>query len=96
MPRGSRIRFAHQVLILQIGVVLLVAVTGYGLAAWVLRNELRHQYGQRALTLARTVAANPGLGDIAAAGDPRHVMTADGDVWKGRRPRRSGPGRSAR
>ncbi len=74
MPRGSRIRFAHQVLILQIGVVLLVAVTGYGLAAWVLRNELRHQYGQRALTLARTVAADPGLGDIVAAGDPQHVV----------------------
>ena len=34
-PGVPRIRFAHQVLILQIGVVVLVAVTGYGLAAWV-------------------------------------------------------------
>jgi hypothetical protein len=33
MARRPRIRFAHQVLILQIGVVVLVAVTGCGLAA---------------------------------------------------------------
>jgi two-component system, CitB family, sensor kinase len=74
MPRRPRIRFAHQVLILQIGVVVLVAVTGYGMAAWVQRDELRHQYGWRALTLARAIASDPAIGDAVASGDPRHVV----------------------
>jgi two-component system, CitB family, sensor kinase len=74
MARRPRIRFAHQVLILQIGVVVLVAVTGYGLAAWIQRGELRHQYGLRALTLARAVAADPVIGDAVAGGDPHGVV----------------------
>ncbi len=74
MRRAPRIRFAHQVLILQIGVVVLVAVAGYGLAAWVQRGELRHQYASRALTLARSVAADPVIGDAVAGGDPNHVV----------------------
>ena len=74
MAPRPRIRFAHQVLILQIGVVVLVAVTGYGLAAWVQRGELRHQYGWRALTLARSVAADPVIGDAVAGGDPQGVV----------------------
>jgi two-component system CitB family sensor kinase len=74
MAPRPRIRFAHQVLILQIGVVVLVAVTGYGLAAWVQRGELRHQYGWRALTLARSVASDPVIGDAVAGGDPQGVV----------------------
>ncbi|GLY75401.1 ATP-binding protein [Actinoallomurus iriomotensis] len=74
MPRPARIRFAHQVLILQIGVVVLVAVTGYGMAAWVQWGELRHQYGWRALTLARAVASDPVIGDAVASGDPQGVV----------------------
>jgi two-component system CitB family sensor kinase len=74
MPHRPRIRFAHQVLILQIGVVVLVAVTACGLAAWVQRGELRHQYGWRALTLARAVASDPVIGDAVAGGDPQGVV----------------------
>jgi two-component system CitB family sensor kinase len=74
MSRGPRIRFARQVLILQIGVVVFVAVAGYGLAAWVQRGELRHQFGLRALTLARSVAADPVIGDAVAGGDPQGVV----------------------
>jgi two-component system CitB family sensor kinase len=74
MPRRPRVRFAHQVLILQIGVVVLVAVTGYGLAAWVQRGELRHQFAWRALTLARSVAADPVIGDAVASDDPQGVV----------------------
>jgi two-component system, CitB family, sensor kinase len=74
VSRVPRIRFAHQVLIMQICVVVFIAVTGYGLAAWVQRGELRHQYGWRALTLARSVAADPVIGDAVASGDPRGVV----------------------
>jgi two-component system, CitB family, sensor kinase len=74
MHRAPRIRFAYQVLVLQIGVVMLVAVTGYGLAAWAQRDELRHQFASRALTIARAVAADPVIADAAAGGDPRRVV----------------------
>jgi two-component system, CitB family, sensor kinase len=74
MSRVPRIRFVHQVLIMQICVVALMAVTGYGLVAWVQRGELRHQYGLRALTLARTVAGDPVIGDAVARGDPQHIV----------------------
>lgn len=75
MSPRIRIRFAHQVLILQISVVVLVALVGYGLAAWMQRDELRNQYASRALTLARSVAADPVIGDTAATGsDPNGVV----------------------
>ncbi|GAA0351203.1 sensor histidine kinase [Actinoallomurus spadix] len=71
MSPRVRIRFAHQVLILQISVVVLVALTGYALAAWMQRGELRNQYAWRALTVARSVAADPVIGDtVAVGGDP--------------------------
>ncbi|MEV4007549.1 hypothetical protein [Actinomadura sp. NPDC049753] len=52
MSVRPRITFARQVLILQVGVVVVVAVLGYGLVAWMLDGRLRDQYGQRALTVA--------------------------------------------
>ncbi|MEV5754559.1 sensor histidine kinase [Actinoallomurus sp. NPDC052308] len=75
MSSRIRIRFAHQVLILQISVVVLVALTGYSLAAWMQRDELRNQYAWRALTVARSVAADPVIGDtVATGGDPNGVV----------------------
>jgi two-component system CitB family sensor kinase len=62
------------VLALQVGVVVLVAAVGYALFAWLLRGELRHQYEQRALAVARGVAADPVIAAAVAADDPRHVV----------------------
>lgn len=70
MPVRPRISFARQVLILQVGVVVVVAVLGYGLVAWMLDGRLRDQYGQRALTVARSVAVDPQIAAAVAAGDP--------------------------
>jgi two-component system CitB family sensor kinase len=74
MYASPRIRFAHQVLALQVAVVVLVAGVGYALVAWLMRDELRHQYGQRALTLARGVAADPVLADEVEQGDPGRLV----------------------
>ncbi|WP_217919708.1 sensor histidine kinase [Actinomadura sp. BRA 177] len=74
MSVRPRISFARQVLILQVGVVVVVAVLGYGLVAWMLDGRLRDQYGQRALTVARTVAVDPEIADAVAAGDPGHIV----------------------
>ncbi|WP_222870290.1 sensor histidine kinase [Actinomadura decatromicini] len=74
MAVRPRIPFARQVLIMQVGVVVVVACLGYGLVAWMLDGRLRDQYGQRALTVARSVAADPAVADAVAAGDPEGVV----------------------
>jgi two-component system, CitB family, sensor kinase len=71
-----RMRFARQVLLLQVGVVVLVIAVGFALVGWLLRAELYTQFGQRALSVARSVAAQPGLADAVAADDPEHIVQA--------------------
>lgn len=69
--RFPRLRFAHQVLSLQVAVVVVLVGVGYGLAAWLLPAELNRDYGERALSVARSVAADPSIGAQVAGGDPR-------------------------
>jgi two-component system, CitB family, sensor kinase len=71
-----RMRFARQVLLLQIGLVALVAGVGFALVGWLLNQNLTDQYGQRALAVARAVAADPVIGDAVQQADPRHVVQA--------------------
>jgi two-component system CitB family sensor kinase len=59
-----RLTFIRQMLLLQVAVVVALIAIGMVLVAWLLRSNLEEQYEQRALTLARTVAAEPGLGDL--------------------------------
>ncbi len=54
-------RFARQVLALQIGLIVLVTGIGFGVAAALLDRGLVDQYGQRALGVARAVAADDQL-----------------------------------
>ena len=68
-------RFARQVLALQIGLVVLITGVGFALAATLLDRSLVDQYGQRALGVARSVAADDDL--AAAVADPaRHARVA--------------------
>ncbi|MDT7726468.1 MAG: two-component system, CitB family, sensor kinase [Actinomycetota bacterium] len=60
-------RFSRQILLLQIGVVVLVLGVGLALVTWLLRSTLDDQYGQRALAIARSVAADPVVVAEAAA-----------------------------
>ncbi|MEU4669985.1 hypothetical protein AB0F91_18845 [Amycolatopsis sp. NPDC023774] len=55
MPKWAlfeRMRFTRQVLLLQIGVVVLVVGLGVFLVSWQLRSTLTEQYGERALAVA--------------------------------------------
>src|SRR4249920_2257495 len=62
-----RPRFATQVLLVQVGVLLLIVGTGFALVALLMRAELEKQNEQRALAVARSVAADPLIvGDVAA------------------------------
>ena len=71
-----RLSFASQALLLQLGVLVLVLLAGVALVALLLQRELEDQYEQRALGIARSVAADPAYAVDIAANPPR----ADGDV----------------
>ncbi|MFG2007153.1 ATP-binding protein [Spirillospora sp. NPDC048911] len=60
-------RFATQVLLAQVAVLLLITGAGFALVAVLLRGDLEQQYEQRALAVARSVAADPVIvRDVAA------------------------------
>src|SRR5262249_31693840 len=69
-----RMRFARQVLLLQIGVVVLVVGVGFAVVGWLLNTNLTDQYEQRALAVARSVAADPVVGDAVGAADTGGVV----------------------
>jgi two-component system CitB family sensor kinase len=65
-----------QALLLMLGVLVLVLGAGFACVVWLLSNELDTQYEQRALGIARTVAADPAYAqDIMSA-----VPSASGDA----------------
>ncbi|SFW50645.1 two-component system, CitB family, sensor kinase [Amycolatopsis australiensis] len=73
MPKWAlfpRMRFSRQVLLLQIGVVVLVVGIGVALVSALLSRTLTNQYGERALAIAKSVAADPVVVAKAAAKIP--------------------------
>ncbi|WP_024820221.1 sensor histidine kinase [Arthrobacter sp. 31Y] len=63
MPRKSRVsmRFSTQTLLLQLGVVLLVVLLSGTVHAWLVYERIGTEAENQALTLARTVAADPDI-----------------------------------
>ncbi|GDY31945.1 histidine kinase [Gandjariella thermophila] len=68
--------FLRQVLALQIGLLVLVVGVGFALVGWLLDTTLDHQYEQRALAVARSVASDDTLGEAVERDDPEHVVQA--------------------
>jgi two-component system CitB family sensor kinase len=68
--------FARQALALQAAVLIVVVGVGFALVGWLLDDELTAQYGQRALAVAHTVAADPVVVEAAAQNDPAQVLPA--------------------
>ncbi|GGB28914.1 histidine kinase [Flexivirga endophytica] len=58
--------FTRQMMMLQVAVVAALGVVTLLVAGFFLRSTLQHQYEQRALSVARTIAADQGLGDLVA------------------------------
>lgn len=69
-----RIRFARQILALQVGVVALVVGVGFALVSYLLDADLTNQYQQRALAVARTVAADSSIASAVSIDDPERVV----------------------
>ncbi|HWC24431.1 MAG TPA: sensor histidine kinase [Flexivirga sp.] len=76
MSRARRLPFTRQMMMLQVAVVAALGVVTLLVAGFFLRSTLQHQYEQRALSVARTIAADPGLGDLVARGDQPKVASA--------------------
>jgi two-component system CitB family sensor kinase len=71
-----RMRFARQVLVLQIALVALVVGVGFALVGWLLNRDLEQEYGLRALSVAHAVAADFTLADAVQTGDPQRIVQA--------------------
>jgi signal transduction histidine kinase len=76
VPRRVALRFSTQVLLMQLGVLLLVCAGGFALMGILLRHDLVDQYERRALAIARTVAADDTYAAAVAAGDPQGTVQA--------------------
>lgn len=66
--------FARQALLLQAAVVTGVIGLGFGLTGRHFDTALTEQYGQRALAVAHTLAAEPEIAEAAASGDPTRIL----------------------
>lgn len=64
------LRFATRALLLQVGVLLLVGSAGLVLMGFLLHDNLTDQYEQRALAIARAVAADPDVARAVTVGKP--------------------------
>ncbi|HEY0575062.1 MAG TPA: sensor histidine kinase [Pseudonocardia sp.] len=63
----GRLRFSRQIFVLQTVLVVLLVGLVAALVGWLLRNTLSDEYGERALAIARTVAADPEVVAAVAA-----------------------------
>jgi two-component system, CitB family, sensor kinase len=63
----GRLRFSRQIFLLQTAVVVLLIALVAVLVGGLLRNTLTEEYGERALAIARTVAADPEVIDAVSA-----------------------------
>ena len=66
----TRLSLAHQILALQVGIVVLAAVAGTAAAAWQAHGELDIQYEQRSLAIAESVASMSDVQYALLNGDP--------------------------
>ncbi|NHN55472.1 sensor histidine kinase [Calidifontibacter sp. DB0510] len=69
-----RLPFTRQMLLLQLGVLLVLGICSLVAVGWMLRVTMERQYEQRALAVARTVASDPELGDLVAVDDQPRVQ----------------------
>ncbi|MEY2567678.1 MAG: hypothetical protein QOE35_2207 [Actinomycetota bacterium] len=78
------VRFSTQVLLMQLGVLLVVCGAGFGFMRVFLRNELIHQHEQRALSIARTVATDPRYASAIGRHDAAGEIQTDAEAVRRR------------
>jgi signal transduction histidine kinase len=78
------VRFSTQVLLLQLGILVVVCASGFGLMALLLRQDLIAQYKVRALAIARTVAADGRNAEAVVVADPTRAVQARAEAVRRR------------
>ncbi len=63
-----------RIMLLQFGIVASTALVGFALTVHLTREQLDHQYGQRALAIAEAVAASPTIRDAFDDPDPAETI----------------------
>lgn len=72
-----------QVLVIQTAVLVLTLVAGFLLAVWYQAGQLDHEYEQRALSVAETVASTSSVEHAVDARDPQGVVqTMAEKIWR--------------
>ncbi|HEX3507803.1 MAG TPA: sensor histidine kinase [Candidatus Dormibacteraeota bacterium] len=66
----TRLPLAYQILVFQVGIILLSALLGAAAAVWQASQQLDQQYEQRSLAIAESVAANSDIQEELLNGDP--------------------------
>jgi two-component system CitB family sensor kinase len=69
-----RLTLASQILLLQLGVIALMAAVGTGVSVWVARQEMQADAEHHALTVAETVAAMPSIRQGILSTDPTAAL----------------------
>jgi len=70
----TRLPLAYQILVFQVAIILLSALMGAAAAVWQASQELDHQYEQRALAIAESVASNSDIQEALLSGDPNGLI----------------------
>ncbi len=70
----TRLPLAYQILVFQVAIILLSALIGAAAAVWQASQELDHQFEQRSLAIAESVATNASIQEALLAGDPDGVI----------------------
>jgi two-component system, CitB family, sensor kinase len=66
----TRLPLAYQILVFQVGIILLAALMGAAATVWQASQQLDRQYEQRSLAIAESVAANSDIQEELLNGDP--------------------------
>ncbi|MCU1491719.1 MAG: histidine kinase [Acidimicrobiaceae bacterium] len=70
----GRRSLSARILAIQTAVLVLTLTAGFVLAVWYQEGQLDHQYEQRALSVAETVASTSSVVNAVVAGDPHGVV----------------------
>src|SRR5712692_4019323 len=73
-PVKTRLPLAYQILVFQVAIILLSALMGAAAAVWQASQELDHQYEQRSLAIAESVASNSAIQDALLNRDPNGLI----------------------
>ena len=78
-PVKTRLPLAYQILVFQVGIILLSALMGAAATVWQASQQLDRQYEQRSLAIAQSVAANSDIQEQLLNGDPGGLIQKDAE-----------------